>query len=148
MKHPSFPPSGGALSPHFSRIPRRCFLKLGVAASGLTAFAPSVVAAERDWGSRQEPTRYPDPNVVVLDKRFAKYKITNTPIQRLWTGALWAEGCAWNAGGRYLVWSDIPNNRQMRRLEEDGHVSEFRKPSNTPMGAHSTLKAACFRAST
>ena len=49
--------------------------------------------------------------------------IGNTPLQRLWTGALWAEGPAWNGVGRYLLWSDIPNNRQMRWLEEDGHIS-------------------------
>ena len=56
------------------------------------------------------------------------------PIQRLWTGLLWAEGPAWNAQGRYLVWSDIPNNRQMRWLEDDGHVSVFRAPSNNSNG--------------
>lgn len=58
----------------------------------------------------------------------------NTPLVRLWTGALWAEGPAWNALGRYLVWSDIPNNRQLRRLDEDGHVSVFRAPSNNSNG--------------
>ena len=56
------------------------------------------------------------------------------PIQRLWTGALWSEGPAWNAQGRYLVWSDIPNNRQLRWLEDDGHVSVFRMPSNNGNG--------------
>ena len=56
------------------------------------------------------------------------------PIQRLWTGALWSEGPAWNAQGRYLVWSDIPNNRQLRWLEDDGRVSVFRSPSNNSNG--------------
>ena len=69
-----------------------------------------------------------------IDKRFAKYKIGNTPIQRVYTGLLWAEGPAWNGGGHYLVWSDIPNDRQMRWLEEDGHVSQFRSPSNYSNG--------------
>jgi gluconolactonase len=96
---------------------------------GPKAFA----VAERDWTS-QEPVRYPDPNLVVLDPRFGKYKIGNAPLQRLWTGALWAEGCAWNAGGRYLIWSDIPNNRQLRRLDEDGHISVFRNPSSNSNG--------------
>jgi gluconolactonase len=50
------------------------------------------------------------------------------------TGALWSEGPAWNSVGRYLVWSDIPNNRQMRWLEDDGRVSEFRSPSNNSNG--------------
>ncbi len=47
----------------------------------------------------------------------------NSAIQRLWTGALWSEGPAWNAQGRYLVLSDIPNNRQLRWLEDDGRVT-------------------------
>lgn len=58
----------------------------------------------------------------------------NTAIKRLWTGALWAEGPAWNAVGRYLVWSDIPNNVPMRWLWEDGHVSVFRNPSGNSNG--------------
>ena len=60
--------------------------------------------------------------------------IGNTPIQRLHTGTLWAEGPAWNGVGRYLVWSDIPNNVQMRWLEEDGHVTVFRNPSGNSNG--------------
>jgi gluconolactonase len=80
----------------------------------------------RDYGPNALPQRYPDPDIIVLDPSFAKYRQGNTPIKRLWTGALWMEGPAWNAAGRYLVWSDIPNNRQLRWLEEDGHVSVFR----------------------
>ena len=43
--------------------------------------------------------RYPDPNVRVLDSRFAKYRIGNAPLQRLYSGMLWAEGPAWNGPG-------------------------------------------------
>src|SRR5438128_8435295 len=106
-----------------SRIRRRSFL----AAAAASPMAAS--AQQRDW-SGQNPMRYPDADIVVLDKRFAKYKIGNTPIQRLYTGMLWAEGPAWNGEGKYLVWSDIANNRQMRWLEEDGHVSTFRSPTH------------------
>jgi len=95
--------------------------------------APLAAQAPRDW-SGKTPVRYPEPDVVVLDQRFAKYKIGNTPIQRLHTGMLWAEGPAWNGVGRYLVWSDIPNNVQMRWLEEDGHVSVFRNPAGNSNG--------------
>jgi gluconolactonase len=99
----------------------------------LGAVAGAAAAAERDWtGAR--PVRYPDPDIVVLDKRFAKYKIGNTPIRRLHTGMLWAEGPAWNGSGRYLVWSDIPNDMQLRWLEEDGHVSVFRQPAGNSNG--------------
>jgi gluconolactonase len=98
------------------------------------ALAPAALAqTQRDW-SGQQPVRYADPDVIALDKRFQKYKIDNTTIQRLWTGALWAEGPAWNGAGRYLVWSDLPNNRQMRWLEEDGHISVFRSPSEYSNG--------------
>jgi gluconolactonase len=78
--------------------------------------------------------RYPDADIKVLDKRFARYKIGNTSIQRLFTGMLWAEGPAWNATGRYLVWSDIPNDIQHRWIAEDGHVSAFRQPANNTNG--------------
>jgi gluconolactonase len=108
-------------------IDRRSFLTA-------VALAPAALAqTQRDW-SGQQPVRYADPDVIALDKRFEKYRINNTTIQRLWTGALWAEGPAWNGAGRYLVWSDLPNNRQMRWLEEDGHVSVFRSPSEYSNG--------------
>jgi len=114
------------------KIRRRSFLKLGAAAGG--AWATRSLGRERDWTGKQ-PIPYPDANIVVLDKRFNRYKIDNTAIERVWMGALWAEGPAWCAGGRYLVWIDIPNNRQMRRLEEDGHISVFRSPSNNANGS-------------
>ena len=98
-----------------SRLDRRTFLSAAAKAAAAAALFPSLSMA-RDW-SGQEVIRYPDPDIVVLDPRFDKYKLGNTAIQRLHTGALWAEGCAWNGVGRYLVWSDIPNNRQFRWLD-------------------------------
>ncbi|HUL50993.1 MAG TPA: SMP-30/gluconolactonase/LRE family protein [Candidatus Nitrosotalea sp.] len=95
--------------------------------------SPVLAATERDW-SGKSPVRYPDPDIISLDPRFDQYKIGNTPIQRLYTGCLWAEGCIWSGEGRYLVWSDIPNNRQMRWLDDDGHVSVFRSPSGNSNG--------------
>jgi gluconolactonase len=99
------------------------------------ACAPLALAQtqDRDWSGRQ-PLRYTDPAFVVIDKRFEKYVIGNTPLQRVWTGAMWAEGPAWCGAGRFLLWSDIPNNRQMRWLEEDGHASVFRAPSDYSNG--------------
>ena len=82
----------------------------------------------RRYGPDAEPVRYPDPDVIVLDKRFAKIKIGNSPITRLHTGMLWAEGPAWNGVGKYLVMSDIPNDVQLRWLNDDGHVSVMRRP--------------------
>ena len=122
-------------SPAPNRVNRRSFLALGAAAAASTALIDpkTARASERDW-TGQQPVRYPDPSIVELDPRFGKYKLGNTAVQRLWTGAAWAEGCAWNAAGRYLVWSDIPNNRQMRWLEEDGHISVFRPDANYSNG--------------
>ena len=114
-------------------VNRRTFLTSAAAAAAGAALAPAVSAIERDWTGKS-PTRYPDPDILVLDQRFAKYKLGNTPIQRLHTGALWAEGCAWNGVGRYLVWSDIPNNRQWRWIEDDGRVSVFRDPAGNSNG--------------
>ena len=87
----------------------------------------------RDW-SGQSPLRYPDPDVIALDPRFRRYILDNTPIRRLHTGTLWAEGPAWSGVGRYLVWSDIPNNVQLRWTEDEGRVSVFRNPSGNSNG--------------
>jgi gluconolactonase len=116
-----------------SPLGRRSFLGTALAGVGGAALAVHARAGERDW-SGQRPVRYPDPDIVALDKRFEKYKLGNTAIQRLHTGMLWAEGPAWSGVGRYLLWSDIPNDLQHRRLEDDGHVSVFRRPSHNSNG--------------
>ena len=77
-------------------------------------------------------TRYPDPRIEKLDKRFPKQG--NAGIDRIATGFRWAEGPVYFRDGGYLVWSDIPNNRMLRWLEEDGHVSVFRAHSNYSNG--------------
>lgn len=77
-------------------------------------------------------TRYPDSRIEKLDKRFPKQG--NAGIERIATGFRWAEGPVYFRDGGYLLWSDIPNNRMMRWLEEDGHVSVFRAHSNYSNG--------------
>jgi gluconolactonase len=72
--------------------------------------------------------------IVVLDPRFKSCFAGHVRAERLWTGARWAEGPAWFAAGRYLVWSDIPNNRMMRYVEPSGEVSVFRERSNNSNG--------------
>ncbi len=122
------------MSDAFLSINRRTLLKSAATVAAGAILVPGALAdSDRDWSGKR-PVRYPDPDIIVLDKRFAKYKIGNTPIQRLATGFLWAEGPAWCGVGNYLLWSDIPNDRQMRWLEEDGHVSVFRKPANYSNG--------------
>ena len=103
------------------------------AAAQTQAQAPSPVPAPRDW-SGQTPLQYPDPDVIALDPRFGATWSATRRSERLYTGTLWAEGPAWNGVGRYLVWSDIPNNVQMRWIEEDGRVTVFRNSSGNSNG--------------
>ena len=72
--------------------------------------------------------------IEILDPRFGPCLIGHARVERLWTGARWLEGPAWFAAGRYLVMSDIPNNRILRYDETDGSVSVFRQPSNNSNG--------------
>ena len=108
----------------------------GALAQAERVVPPSVVTSPpRDFGPNAPPNVYVfDPDIVIIDPLFTQYVQGNTPIQRLWTGALWSEGPAWSGQGRYLVWSDIPNNRQLRWLEDTGQVSIFRMPSNNSNG--------------
>ena len=71
---------------------------------------------------------------VVLDPRFARLAMGNVHVETLYTGCRWAEGPAWFGGGRYLLWSDIPNDRMMRFDETDGSVSVFRQPAMNSNG--------------
>lgn len=113
------------------QIGRRGFLTGAAMTLATTAFAQD---GTRDYSPGAPPVRYPDPDLIAIDKAFNKYKLGNTPIQRLHTGMLWAEGPAWHGVGKFLVWSDIPNNVHLRRLDEDGHVSIFRNPSQFTNG--------------
>lgn len=136
-----------AAVPMFSR--RQVMGALGICASVATAGLKSAAAQvaipveprstvttpPRDFDANAAPAPYfPDPDVIAVDPDFYRLMQLNAPVQRLWTGGLWTEGPAWNGVGRYLVWSDIPNNRQLRWLEDDDHVSVFRLPSNHSNG--------------
>ena len=70
----------------------------------------------------------------VIESDFEECFVGHARVERLWTGARWSEGPVWFAAGRYLLWSDIPNNRIMRWDETDGSVSVFRQPSNNSNG--------------
>jgi len=82
-----------------------------------------------------EPSeRYPDPAVQVLDPSFNQYRLPLASVERLYTGCRWSEGPVYVADGRYLLWSDIPNDRILKWEEETGAVSVFRKTSNNANG--------------
>ena len=85
------------------KVGRRSFLAAAAAATG---FAGTALA--RDYGPNAAPVRYPEPDVVVLDDRFKKYKLGNSPIQRLYHS-------------QKMLWAD-------------GHVSIFRNPSQCSNG--------------
>lgn len=78
--------------------------------------------------------RYPDPAIEIIDPSFARYRVFSAGVERLAGGCRWSEGPVWFGDGRYLLWSDIPNNRILRFDEETGAVSAFRKPSNFANG--------------
>ena len=64
----------------------------------------------------------------VIDKRFTRYAMANTHVETLYSGTRWAEGPAYFPAHKYLIWSDIPNDRLLRYDETSGDVSEFLKP--------------------
>ena len=109
---------------------RRTFINVTGGAAAALSFRPAT--AERQ--EKKTPVGYPDPAIEAVDPRFGKYAVGNASVERLWTGARWAEGPVWFGDGRYLLFSDIPNNRMMRWLEDTGEVSVFRSPSNYANG--------------
>ena len=70
----------------------------------------------------------------VLNDRFARYALGNVHLERLYTGCRWSEGPVYVPAGRYLLWSDIPNDRVMRWNESDGSVSVFQSPAMNANG--------------
>ena len=98
----------------------------------MTPYEPINRRLDRDWQKDNVP--YPEPAVEIIDQRFEKYFIGNAGMERIFTGCRWAEGPAWFGDGRFLIFSDIPNNRILRWTEESGLVSEYRTPSNNANG--------------
>jgi gluconolactonase len=74
------------------------------------------------------------PHVEIYQPEFRKLVLANTHLEKLWSGGRWLEGPAWFGAGRYLVFSDIPNNRMMRFDETDSSISVFRNPSMNSNG--------------
>ena len=106
---------------------RRSFL----ATWGALAATATAARAEPQW---QESQRYPDPRIQIIDPSFAPYRIASAKVERIASGMRWAEGPVWFGDGRFLLWSDIPNNRLMKWEEETGAVGVFRHPSNYSNG--------------
>lgn len=80
------------------------------------------------------PRRYPDPAIEVLSPAFLRYRLFNASLECLGRGLRWAEGPVWFGDGRFLLCSDIPNNRIVRWDETNGALSVFRRPANHSNG--------------
>ncbi|HEY8382029.1 MAG TPA: SMP-30/gluconolactonase/LRE family protein [Microvirga sp.] len=75
-----------------------------------------------------------DAATITLDDRFRHLVNGSARLERLAEGCRWAEGPAYFPAGRYLVWSDIPNDRMLRFDETSGTVGLFRQPANYSNG--------------
>jgi gluconolactonase len=82
----------------------------------------------------QPNLRLPDPAIEVLDERFLSLRLLSGTVERLATGFYWAEGPVWFGDGRYLLFSDIPNDRILRWDDCSGQLAEFRRPSHNANG--------------
>ena len=110
---------------------KREFLKAAAGVAALAAVPRTAAQTAAPW---QPSQRYPDPSVKIVDPSFARYRLALAKVERIASGTRWNEGPVWFGDGRYLLWSDIPNNRIMKWEEETGAVSVFRKPSNNANG--------------
>ena len=110
--------------------PRRGFLKTA-AGTGMAALSGSALAQSFEFKPNQ---RYPDAAVQILDPSFAKYRIYSSTVEQLASGMRWAEGPVYFPAGRYLLVSDIPNNRIMKYDETNGAFSVFRDNANFANG--------------
>ncbi|MGN6457306.1 MAG: SMP-30/gluconolactonase/LRE family protein [Achromobacter mucicolens] len=97
------------------------------------ALAPASLVHAQSFSFTPQQ-RYPDPSVRILDPEFSKYRIYSSSVEQLATGFRWLEGPVWFGDGRYLLVSDIPNNRILRWDETTGEISVFRQPSNFSNG--------------
>jgi len=118
-------------------VSRRSFLTTAAATAAATAIAPLASAADK-WGRDRDwtavtPLTYPEPAWEVYDKRFTGMQ-GNSPLKRLWTGSLWAEGPIAMHDWGCVIFSDIPNHRTLRWCEDDGHVSVFQTNSGFSNG--------------
>ncbi len=90
--------------------------------------------AQDRWEPAAAPIRYPDPAMKILDPRFARLALPMAAVERIAGGCRFTEGPVWFGDGRFLLFSDIPNNRILKWEEETGAVSLYRKPSHYANG--------------
>jgi gluconolactonase len=110
---------------------RRVFLKKSLVVSAAAATLGNLPGL-----TQAEPLsqRYPDPLIKILDPSFMDLRLFNASVEKLASGLRWAEGPVWVGDGRYLLVSDIPNNRIMRWDEVTDSLSVYRENSNFSNG--------------
>ena len=86
------------------------------------------------WEADRTIVRFPDPAIEIVDERFRPLIVGHEVVERLWTGGRWLEGPVWFGDGRYVLFSDIPNDRMLRWSEATGEVTVFRQPSGNSNG--------------
>src|SRR5689334_1566295 len=93
-----------------------------------------MVSDPSRWQS-SAPIRYPDPDIVVLDKRFRHLILPMAAIERIATGFRFTEGPVYYGDGRYLLFSDIPNDTLVRWDELTGRSAVLRHNAGHPDGS-------------
>jgi gluconolactonase len=86
------------------------------------------------WDVDRTIVRFPDPAIEIVDERFRSLVVEHEVVERLWTGGRWLEGPVWFGDGRYLLFSDIPNDRMLCWSEATGEVTPYRQPSDNSNG--------------
>ena len=121
-------------------LSRRGFLAAGAAA--LTIVPP----ARARTGSPAPATRPPGPGTST--QGFARYRLPLAKIERLGTGFRWCEGPVWFGDGRYLLWSDIPNNRVMKWEKRRAASASSASRRTTRTATRATVRGGSSPAST
>ncbi len=106
---------------------------IAISGAALAGAVLPKVAAAQSIGFTPSPI-YPDPAIQVLDPSFAKYRVASLSLEQVATGARWLEGAVWFGDGRYLLVSDVPNNRVMKYDETNETWSVFNPNSNYSNG--------------
>ena len=122
---------------------RREFLRGGLTTIAVSALGKPVLAQSFPFTPNQ---RYPDPSVEILDPSFAKYRIYSSTVEQLATGMRWAEGPVYFPEGRYVLLSDIPNNRIMKYDEARTRSPCFATTPTTQTAIRVTGRAASLPA--
>jgi gluconolactonase len=101
---------------------------------GIATVMPANTGGDASRWESTAPIRYPDPDIIVLDPRFQHMVLGHAAIERIATGFRFTEGPAYYGDGRYLLFSDIPNDRLLRWDEITGAVAVLRDPAGYPDG--------------